>query len=241
MQQDSWTLRALIEESWTAFKPNWSALCVACLVEMFLVVVYWWLVRRVWGLGPWHTVSYQVRTAAFQIPMGFAGSWIAVGSARMSASALVGERADIRQLFVSPRGIAPYFPALALAVLVAVIPDRATHIVLEALGAPNWATGLGVWGTFIFTTVALMPFYFVTVATAMARNGSSRQLISHCFAIVREQRLRILGVMALNAGIVLAGAAVCCVGIIPAGAFVVLMNVSLYMALLRRPGCAPSL
>jgi len=132
LNRENWSVSALVDQSWSAFKREWVMLCVGVLIFMAASFAGQ-LVSQVFSVAAGAANSLVV--TAFAIILGMMASYVIQGAVtlgflRMSMDVLNGQRADLTRMFSQFGKVLPYMGALLLSFLL-ILP----LLVLIAVGA----------------------------------------------------------------------------------------------------------
>ena len=260
LTRDNWSVGALLEVCWEAFKREWLMITIGVFIVMAGAIAGSLVSQVLGAMGG--LVGHWAITALFML-MGHTLSTVVqglvtLGFLRMLFDVLAGQRADVGRIFSQFHKVVPYLlttllvSALLIPFLLVVLGSglgvAAITGGLSALGDMDWTAldestfgtlglsvvvmGVVAFGLFIFPGMWLMlPLMLVQPALARSENPTPMETLRRCFAYARGERLSLLGIVLLSGAIVLAGVLACCVGVIPASGFSQLIIAGLYLAL----------
>ncbi len=257
LDRHSWSINALWEYCFEAFKREWLMLSVAMLVAMAVGMVAQ-LAGNVASTiaGFTDSVALIVLAALFAfVVQTVVQGVMGMGMLRVAFDVLEGGRADLGRLFSQMHKAWRYLGTALLAVLVLGVPLMLLFGLLLVVGMLVVGVPVGVLagedalraqgplmvalfsGAGLITLVPAlyfgMPVYLLQAHLAFSEEETPVGALRHCYLLVRGQRMSLFGVLLVMGVVALIGMLACCVGILPALALSQLLLGGAYLALRR--------
>ena len=257
LERHSWSIGALWEYCFEAFKREWLMLSVAMLVVMVVSIVAQAagnIASTIAGLTDSVALIVLAGLFAFVVQTVVQGV-MGMGMLRVVFDVLEGGRADVSRLFSQVHKAWRYLGTTLLLVLVLGVPLMLLFGLLLVIGMLGVGVPVGVLAgeevfrpegplmAALFVGAGLLtlipglyfglPFYLVQAHLAFTEEETPMGALRHCYLLARGQRLPLFGVLLLMAPVVFVGVLACCVGVLPALALSQLLLGGVYLALRR--------
>ncbi len=255
LRRDTWSISALWDYCFEAFKRDWLMLSVAMLVGVSVTTVANFA-GNIAGVVMQATDSFVIIGALLLISVfvqvvvqGVMG----LGMMRVAFDVLEGGGVDIGRLFSQWTKAGRYVVTMFLVFVVLVLPLMLLFFVLAFIGmmaggvsmadiasgsifGSNETVGLVAFVgaslvTFVPAIYFVIPLYLLQAELAFNDDVTPVQALRNCYALARGQRLSIVGVLLIAGLVGLVGLLACCVGILPAYGLIQLLVGGLYLAL----------
>ncbi len=254
LSRDAWSVTELWSTCWAAFSREWLMLSVGVFILLAVggasgglnggltgredLLKHW--PALVGGLVVAQVISFLV-TSVFEL-----------GFVRLTLDALAGRSVDLGRLFSQLSKVGRYLlqkllmMAMALAFMVVAagligalaLVFGATSLEViraepERLAMP---VGLGILLLVVPAYYLFLPLTFGTHELVYNEGVDVMTSLRNCYTLTHGHRLNLFGVTLLGGLVVFAGLLACCIGIVPAFAFVRLMLTGLYLTLRNGSG-----
>jgi hypothetical protein len=255
LRRDTWSISALWDYCFEAFKRDWLMLSVAMLVGLGVSTVAN-LAGNIAGVVMQVTDSFVVIGVLLLISIllqvvvqGVMG----LGMMRVAFDVLTGGGVDISRLFSQWTKTGRYVVTVLLAGLGLVLPLMLLFVVLGFVGLvaqgvtvadivggalfseKSTALPFAFLGAFLVSFIPLLyfslPLYLLQAELAFNDDVTPVQALRNCYALARGQRLSMVGVFLIFALATLVGLLACCVGMLPAYGLGQLLVAGLYLSL----------
>ncbi len=264
LSRDAWTLGALMDHVWEAWKREWLMLSVAVLVLLGVVyaVAFAGQLIQMAVVGGGSALAQGDDTAAagllgltvglnlfFSLVQSLVSGLLMLGFNRMAYDVLMGRAAELGRLFSQFRK----FPTLLLQQLILwgliLVPIGLLAGILFAAGAfagsgaDEDAVAIGVLVAVLVLAVPLvwyvLGFFFAGYELAYDDEVGAWESIVRGWRLVSGARLATFGVMILAGLLGFLGILACCIGIIPSLSLAYVLLAGLFLTLRRGSGLPP--
>jgi len=255
LRRDTWSISALWDYCFEAFKRDWLMLSVAMLVGMGVTTV-----ANVAGNIAGAVIQLTDSTVAIGVLV-FLSSLVQVvvqgvmglGMMRVVFDVLEGGGVDIGRLFSQWKKAGRYVATMFLAFVVLVLPLMLLFLLLAFIGmmaaggsvadltSGNIFSANPTAGPIVFTGAMLLtlvpavyfgiPLYLLMAELTFNDDVTPVRALRNCYSLARGERLSIIGVLLMTALVGFVGLLACCVGLLPAYALGQLLVGGLYLAL----------
>lgn len=246
--RDNLTFDAIWSFSWEHFKREWLMLSLSVVVLAVVLA----------GAGMVSSIAQRIGQEISPIAMGglaVLGQYLqsivqAVlmgGLCTVMYAVLRGGPADLGKLFGQFSRLGTYAVLMLVEFAVVLVPV----MVVGGLGFAAWhfsqnnlelalAVGGGLGLLLIVPLLWVwLPLEYATIEVALGGETSGTQALKNAFVLASGKRLWMFLIALVSIPVVLAGMAVCCVGVLPAVALAQLLRVTLYLVLRNGSGLPP--
>jgi hypothetical protein len=255
LRRDTWSISALWDYCFAAFKRDWLMLSVAMLVGMAAITAANFA-SNIAGVVMQVTDSFAVigllvllSTVVQVVAQGVMG----LGMMRVIFDVLQGGGVDIGRLFSQWHKVGRYLVSIFLLFVLLVLPLMLLFVVLGFVGmmaagvsmaditsggvfrTNETAAAIAFVGALVLTFIPALyfsiPLYLLQAELAFNDDVTPVQALRNCYTLARGQRLPMVGVLLIGVLVLFAGLLACCVGVFPAYALMHLLIGGLYLSL----------
>jgi len=244
--RDHYSLEGLIDFTLKRWKAHWLTLSLAVLI--LLGTIY--AIAIAGGIGAGFMAGFNGRadpqrtlpafsgvSVVMQIVQLFVQLWLQLGLFALLLDVLEGREPKVATLFSRASRIPAAFGQLLLiyaGMFTLVLPFAVLFLVHDRATQLKIGAGLVLLELIPFAYLAL-GMMFAQIELVYNRDAGPLSAIRTSFALVRGQRIRVLGMAIVFGLIAVAGVVACCVGAIPTMTIAGMLSCALFLAL-KTPG-----
>lgn len=244
--RETFSLDGLMGFAWENFKREWVMLSLAALV--FMAVLFGASLAtnllQVAGAAI-HPVAGGAMQLVSTVVQNLVQGVLTGGLVAVLYGVMKGQAADIGRMFSQFSSLGAYAVATLLQFVVVIVPVAVMAGIAVALraavGRDAMAVAIivGVVVLIIPAIWVLLPFTLVPMEIALGGETNGTQAVKNAFAIARGKRLWMVLFGIVSGFILLVGALLCCIGVLPAFALTQMLTTALYLALRNGSGLQP--